>query len=451
MENPNSNVGEAMVVNNDAPTYTTQTETEYSSSENNISGWKALLIASTPAQQSVVNLKFLSVTVWLLTTMMVVGVVFCGVREEGVFSDFYLWMSYQVRQMVMLYAILENGATWNLNAKRSLKESDARLQTLELHLSWLRPGHCFVFTLMTPSTYSNAIWIILLALQGLFIFGSMTTFKNSPLVGYSALLKTTNNTDSTTTESTAKKYINCTAIQYPGLCASTLIMIYSFDSGYILCSLIGAVLGVTIIARIIMLQLQVLAKADVSGDDNNGVDEENNTEEQDMSHIVRGATSNPLSLPFLHEYISLRLPFELYGGYVGCLVVMYLNTWLMEMGLSPKALLVIANISIIFLLAIGGIVIWGVKQSGRHLYGVGLGMVWYLIGVAVELHSPTQPIYNEFSDSQILITQILAALASTVLSSMLALRMIKTMIKGNLFNCLGSVEDDEISTDYVHA
>mmetsp|Transcript_620 Transcript_620/g.1442 ORF Transcript_620/g.1442 Transcript_620/m.1442 type:complete len:402 (-) Transcript_620:138-1343(-) len=401
MENPNSNVGEAMVVNNDAPTYTTQTETEYSSSENNISGWKALLIASTPAQQSVVNLKFLSVTVWLLTTMMVVGVVFCGVREEGVFSDFYLWMSYQ--------------------------------------------------TLMTPSTYSNAIWIILLALQGLFIFGSMTTFKNSPLVGYSALLKTTNNTDSTTTESTAKKYINCTAIQYPGLCASTLIMIYSFDSGYMLCSLIGAVLGVTIIARIIMLQLQVLAKADVSGDDNNGVDEENNTEEQDMSHIVRGATSKPLSLPFLHEYISLRLPFELYGGYVGCLVVMYLNTWLMEMGLSPKALLVIANISIIFLLAIGGIVIWGVKQSGRHLYGVGLGMVWYLIGVAVELHSPTQPIYNEFSDSQILITQILAALASTVLSSMLALRMIKTMIKGNLFNCLGSVEDDEISTDYVHA
>jgi len=390
-----------MVVNNDAPTYTTQTETEYSSSENNISGWKALLIASTPAQQSVVNLKFLSVTVWLLTTMMVVGVVFCGVREEGVFSDFYLWMSYQ--------------------------------------------------TLMTPSTYSNAIWIILLALQGLFIFGSMTTFKNSPLVGYSALLKTTNNTDSTTTESTAKKYINCTAIQYPGLCASTLIMIYSFDSGYMLCSLIGAVLGVTIIARIIMLQLQVLAKADVSGDDNNGVDEENNTEEQDMSHIVRGATSKPLSLPFLHEYISLRLPFELYGGYVGCLVVMYLNTWLMEMGLSPKALLVIANISIIFLLAIGGIVIWGVKQSGRHLYGVGLGMVWYLIGVAVELHSPTQPIYNEFSDSQILITQILAALASTVLSSMLALRMIKTMIKGNLFNCLGSVEDDEISTDYVHA
>lgn len=304
---------------------------------------------------------------------------------------------------------------------------------------------------MTPSTYSNAIWIILLALQGLFIFGSMTTFKNSPLVGYSALLKTTNNTDSTTTESTAKKYINCTAIQYPGLCASTLIMIYSFDSGYMLCSLIGAVLGVTIIARIIMLQLQVLAKADVSGDDNNGVDEENNTEEQDMSHIVRGATSNPLSLPFLHEYISLRLPFELYGGYVGCLVVMYLNTWLMEMGLSPKALLVIANISIIFLLAIGGIVIWGVKQSGRHLYGVGLGMVWYLIGVAVELHSPTQPIYNEFSDSQILITQILAALASTVLSSMLALRMIKTMIKRNLFNCLGSVEDDEISTDYVHA
>lgn len=83
-------------------------------------------------------------------------------------------------------------------------------------------------------------------------------------------------------------------------------------------------------------------------------------------------------------------------------------------------------------------------------------MVWYLVGVAVELQAPTQPIYNQFSDEQITVTQILAALTSTVLSSLLALRMIKTGIKSNCMGmaaCQGKdgVMEDDITTGYVHA
>lgn len=85
-------------------------------------------------------------------------------------------------------------------------------------------------------------------------------------------------------------------------------------------------------------------------------------------------------------------------------------------------------------------------------------MVWFFVGVAIELQNPTQPIYNEFSDAQISTTQIMAGLASTLLSSLMAVRMIKTMIKRNMFNCMGACQgkdaetvDDDISADYVHA
>ena len=86
-------------------------------------------------------------------------------------------------------------------------------------------------------------------------------------------------------------------------------------------------------------------------------------------------------------------------------------------------------------------------------------MVWFLVGVAIELQSPSQPIYNEYSDAQITTTQIMAGLTSTLLSSLMALRMIKTAIKRNMFNCMGAcqgndsgdADEDEITSGYVHA
>ena len=81
--------------------------------------------------------------------------------------------------------------------------------------------------------------------------------------------------------------------------------------------------------------------------------------------------------------------------------------------------------------------------------------------MAIELHTPTQPIYNEFSDNAILTTQIVAGVATLILMTLLGIRIMKSMIKSNLFNCvevLGGGDrsvvsdgEEEISTDYVHA
>lgn len=109
---------------------------------------------------------------------------------------------------------------------------------------------------------------------------------------------------------------------------------------------------------------------------------------------------------------------------------------------------------------IAAYILWGLKQgNGRHLYGAAVSMVWFLVGIAIELQSPTQPIYNTFSDSQIMTTQILAGLASTLLTSLMAVRMVNSAIKRNMLNCIGAcqgknaedVVEDVVITGYVHA
>lgn len=190
----------------------------------------------------------------------------------------------------------------------------------------LNSPSCVSFqTLLTPAHYTNYIWFPLLILQALFIHGSMFTFKASPLVGYSALASPVNdNTER------AKLYINCPIIHYPGMCAMSMFMIYSFDREYILFATVFAALATVICSKIILTQLAVLAETDVASGD--GVDEEMGRQEASAGI----ATSKPLSLGFLHEFVALRLPFELFSGYTVCLVFMYLNTWLHVFGLSPK-------------------------------------------------------------------------------------------------------------------
>ena len=84
------------------------------------------------------------------------------------------------------------------------------------------------------------------------------------------------------------------------------------------------------------------------------------------------------------------------------------------------------------------------------------------LGVAIELHSPTQPIYNEFSDGAILTTQVVAGVATLILVTLLGVRVMKTAIKHNVLNCVDALDGDksvvsegdgtgEISTGYVHA
>ena len=47
-------------------------------------------------ESKITNLKYLNILSFLLTAIMVIGVVLLRVREEGVFADAYRWMKYQV-------------------------------------------------------------------------------------------------------------------------------------------------------------------------------------------------------------------------------------------------------------------------------------------------------------------------------------------------------------------
>lgn len=115
-------------------------------------------------------------------------------------------------------------------------------------------------------------------------------------------------------------------------------MIYSFDRGYVLFATVFAALGTVICSKIILTQLTVLAEGDsVNESTSSGGNDEEVGGERDVSTMAAAdAAYNPLSFSFLHEYVSLRLPFELFGGYSVCLVFMYLNTWLHVFGLNSK-------------------------------------------------------------------------------------------------------------------
>ncbi len=95
-------------------------------------------------------------------------------------------------------------------------------------------------------------------------------------------------------------------------------------------------------------------------------------------------------------------------------------------------------------------------------------------GVVTELHEPTQPVYNEFSDNAIFATYVVAGLSVLSLMTLVGVRIIKTLMKygrcidvrpQDLLVCASrfrrgkrepddvpmAEDDDAIVTDYVHA
>ena len=95
-------------------------------------------------------------------------------------------------------------------------------------------------------------------------------------------------------------------------------------------------------------------------------------------------------------------------------------------------------------------------------------------GVVVELHEPTQPVYNEFSDNAIFATYVVAGMSVLSLATLVGVRIVKTLIKQGrcidvMAGCAGGfrrggarkpvdpammAEDDDndgIVTDYVQA
>lgn len=238
------------------------------------------------------------------------------------------------------------------------------------------------------------------------------TLRDSPLVGYD------------------RPSSSSVAVHYPAVCASTLAAMYSHDYGRVGWAFVWSVLcGVTLTN---VLRIQGEAMNDV---------ERAEAEASAMSMSTTSSVGNGVRSQAL-RYAALRLPFELYGGYVLALVGMYFNCFLGGFeGLSTTVFLAAANVTLASLLCAGWVALWKTEQKS---YGVGASLVWYLLGVAIELHAPTQPIYNEFSDGAILATQVVAGLATLVLATLLGVRVMKTVIKHNV---LGWGDALEVGTD----
>lgn len=230
------------------------------------------------------------------------------------------------------------------------------------------------------------------------------------------------------------------------------MMVYSHDYGFIGCAFLSSVLCGVILARVLKIQTTVMNEMELTRDENNTI-----RTEKDEENPSSGTFPTPDTDDIL-QYVALRLPFELYGGYALALVVLYFNTFLDSFDVPTKLHLAMANFSIIGLTAAGAWLLW--KIPGRKLDGAGAALVWYMLGVVIELCDPTQRIYNMFSDRAILTTKIMAALATTALMTLLGVRVMNTMTKKNLWG-LGALlggksvaneeDDEEISTDYVHA
>lgn len=407
-----TSAGEEAVVVDNAPLYAMQSESQHDTVQHERSTTRT------------VNMKFLNGTSFLLTAMLSTGTIFFHVTD-GVYGDDYMWMKYQ--------------------------------------------------TLFTPNGYTSAIWMIIFALHGCFIYASCfdKELQRSPLVGYSYLV------NSDLTSEAAKSTIQSSvAVNYPGVCATLLMMLYSYDCGSMGFSFFCSVLCCTVLLNILKIQEMAskLLVDDTAG--NSAAAAADNATDDVKSDYVKQQDENGLDvsnqLPadesgkiFTREnvmtYTCLILPFELTLGYVLPLCVLYLNTWFDSTmtSLSTTFHLVLANLSLVGTLVAGFMVLW---KTERKYFGVGIALAWYLLGVATELHNPTQPIYNEFSDKEILFTQVVAYLATTVLMTVLCVRLMKSAININMFNCVGKltggchddtgtedITDDNIITDYVHA
>ena len=214
-------------------------------------------------------------------------------------------------------------------------------------------------TLLTPSSYVNYLWIPLFLLQGLFIYASTLhkTLQHSPLVGYSMAL------------TCPKQSI---VVHYPAICASTLMMVYSHDYGYIGCAFLSSVLCGVLLRNVLKIQGGLLNEMElVNGGGGAATVDESFNSAKYCDFKTRAL-----------QYSTLRLPFELYGGYVLALVSLYFNTFLDGFDALPMFVyLVVANVSLAVLTCAG---FWMLSKAEWKFYGVGVALVLYMVSSCCE-------------------------------------------------------------------
>jgi hypothetical protein len=250
--------------------------------------------------------------------------------------------------------------------------------------------------------------------------------KDSPLVGYddktvSALTTTTtfssntnnnngndeNNEQNTTTMVSKVLHIlkqqqlySIAILQYPAVCIFSIGMIISYDYGYMTVALLFALLCGNALYNIIFQQRHLLCNQS-SGRHREEDDDDDNDDYYFDDFSLTGpqnsnATANAAATSLSGEgvgsgradgrdnsgnskvvqYMTVRLPFELYAGYILSLNCVYLNAAIISnISMLPTwVYLAIANACLVGLLIVGCILLW----RGR-VYGSGISLIWYLV------------------------------------------------------------------------
>ena len=118
------------------------------------------------------------------------------------------------------------------------------------------------------------------------------------------------------------------------------------------------------------------ASEDGRGDD----DDDDGHGRSSSSSSSRSSSSSSRVL----QYMAVRLPFELYAGYILSLCNVYLNAAIINNATPTWVYLLIANLCLVGLLGIGCILLW----RGR-VYGIGISLIWYLVSsfvTAIYIH-----------------------------------------------------------------
>jgi hypothetical protein len=235
-------------------------------------------------------------------------------------------------------------------------------------------------TLLSVAPYTQYIWYMLFFLQGLFIVASfLPSLWSSELLGYTALATITG-------KEAIKEAIKkpSPVMLYLALCASTVLMVYSFNMNMTSLAFVGSCACTYLLVTIMRFQVDTVT----------GLSNETGFSKIKRWFQGRRASASTLqSAPdentlnnFLNDvdvtnqiqqYIFIKLPFELYAGYNLALNVTLLNV-IVHKSIGSAALnVVLAYVSLVLLLVVGCYVMW--KEKKGLCYGVGAGLAWYLV------------------------------------------------------------------------
>eukprot|EP00986_Skeletonema_menzelii_P009251 scaffold4158_cov127-Skeletonema_menzelii.AAC.4 len=329
-------------------------------------------------------------------------------------------------------------------------------------------------TLLSVAPYTQYIWYFIFILQGLFIAASyLPSLWSSELLGYNVLA------------ARAGYKHSLPVVHYPALCASTLMMMYSTKLNIMSLAFLGSCASTYFLVSIIKYQsdnARTSSDEDMLGEVTKWFQRRNQPASTLQLDDVTSPDANDVLKHRIQQYFFLLLPFELYAGYNLALNLQLFNIITHKLIGSAMFNLILASVSLLFLLGVGCYVTWTEKKG--LCYGIGTGLAWFLVsvcnkknvaatsfcisltqlffmllhsqfGVFFQLIYPSAPISLAYSDGAINAAKYMAVVYANVILSTIAIRAAKNIINVNVVsdgeNEDEEEEEDDVSAEYVHA